>query len=476
MGPFIEKSDKPPESAGEGTLKVWSISELTRRIRSTIERVVGYVWVEGEISNLLYHPSGHIYFTLKDAQSQLSAVMFRGEAVRLGFRLKDGQQVQGAGRITVYERRGNYQIILDTMKPAGMGDLQAAFMALKRKLDDEGLFDPARKRSLPIFPRTVGVVTSPSGAAIRDFCRVLHRRFPGVRIVISPCAVQGQGAGQEIAAAVDLLNLVGAGGLDLEVDVIAIIRGGGSMEDLWAFNEEVVARAVARSKIPTISGVGHEVDFTICDFVADIRAPTPSAAAEMLIRPKAEFASEVNALVRALHRGARLAFGGWRHRLAEAREKLHLREPRQFLREWRMRLDDAMSDIRRNAHQTLRHSRERWLEASRGLSRQHPLRVVTAKRARLQQVNERWIRHQSDYFHRLRGRLDRASGRLEILNPLATLSRGYSITMEAKSGKVVRSIAMAKNGERWITRFADGRVESRVTTIHSERPETNDKP
>lgn len=442
--------------------KVYSVSELTRRIRTVLEKTVGAVWVEGEISNLIYHPSGHVYFTLKDAQSQLSAVLFRGDAGRLRFRLKDGMQIQGYGRITVYERRGNYQIILETVQPAGLGNLQAAFEALKKKLADEGLFDPQRKRPLPLMPRAVGVVTSPSGAAIRDFCHVLRRRFPGLRIILMPSRVQGDGAAREIATAIDCLNLLDAGGLNLQIEVIAIIRGGGSIEDLWAFNEEVVARAVARSKIPTISGVGHEIDFTICDFVADVRAPTPSAAAEMIIRPRTEFIAELLGLARALQRGSRLAVGDCRQRLGEAREALRMREPRQFIREWRQRLDDLTTRLRGETHRHVNRHRSHWQSAVHRFASTSPLELVGRRRAILTDQQNRLRRRQTALLDHLRHRLDLGRQRLTLLNPMATLSRGYSITLDAASGRALRSAGAVRPGQRLVTKLPDGEIPSTV--------------
>jgi len=442
--------------------KVYSISELTRRIRATLERAVGAVWIEGEISNLSYHQSGHVYLTLKDDQSQISAVMFRNEASHLKFRLKDGMSVQGFGRITVYERRGNYQIILETLQPAGVGNLQAAFEALKKKLQTEGLFDAERKRPLPIFPQTVGVVTSPTGAAVKDFCKVLHRRFPGVRIIIAPTAVQGNGAAQEIAAAIDLLNVTEASGVDVHIDVIAIIRGGGSIEDLWAFNEEVVARAVARSKIPTISGIGHEVDFTICDFVADLRAPTPSAAAELLIQPRSEFLLNVLDLARSIQRTSRLALQDLRHRLSEAREGLRLHEPRTFVRERRQRLDEASTTLRRETHRLLNGLRRRWHDTTQDFSCISPMLIIQKKKAEFLEVRNRFQQNQTETLTSLKNELRSIHQRLELLNPKATLQRGYSITLDPKSKKVIRSIKDVSKNQSILTQLADGEIQSVV--------------
>lgn len=443
--------------------KVYSISELTRRIRSTLERVVGFVWIEGEISNLNYHPSGHVYLTLKDADSQITGVMFRMDASRLKFKLRDGMAVQGYGQITVYERRGNYQIIFKTIQQSGIGNLQAAFEALKKKLDAEGLFDPEKKRSLPSFPQTVGVVTSPSGAAVRDFCRVLHRRFPGVRIIIAPTPVQGVGAAKEIAGAIDLLNIAEASGLEAKIDVIAIIRGGGSIEDLWSFNEEVVARAVARSKIPTISGVGHEVDFTICDFVADVRAPTPSAAAEILIRPRADYISDIQQLSRSLNRCGRLAIQDYRHRLSELRESLRLHEPRSYIRERRQRLDEASVFLRREVHQQLARLRNRWHEAAQGLSCISPMLIIERKKTRFLEVRNRFQQHQTEKLTGLKNELKSIHQRLELLNPKSTLKRGYSITIDPATKKVVRSTKDVARNQKIVTQLADGEIESKVS-------------
>lgn len=440
--------------------KIFSISEITRRIRTTLEKTVGFVWVEGEISNLTYHPSGHIYLTLKDPQSQLSGVIFRGEAARLRFRLKDGMKVHGHGRITVYEKSGRYQIVLETVQLAGMGNLQAAFEMLKKKLAAEGLFDTARKRPIPEFPQTIGLITSPSGAAVQDFCRILHRRFPGLRIVISPTRVQGEGAAQEIVSAIDLLNIASASGLDLQIDVIAIIRGGGSLEDLWAFNEEIVARAIARSKIPTISGVGHEVDFTICDLVADMRAATPSAAAEIIIHPKSKFISEILDHQRGLQQSALLALAQWRNQWVELREALRLKEPRNFIREWRQRLDEADTLHRNITHRALSQFQLRLREVSQRFTSCNPMLAIEKKRADVIHSQNRLQQKQNEFMSLLRHRLDIGKQRLTLLSPSATLARGYSITINQKNGRIIRSIKSARRGQAIVTKLADGDIQS----------------
>jgi len=277
---------------------VLTVSELTARLREALEERFPAVWVEGEISNYRLYGSGHAYFTLKDADAQLRAVLFRNRMRRIRFEPTDGLHVMAFGSIEVYPQRGEYQLVVELLEPKGLGALQLAFEQLKARLQAEGLFDPARKRELPRFPRKIGIVTSPSGAAIRDMLRVIGRRFGELHIVIAPCRVQGEGAAAEIAQGLRELNGLG------DVDVIIVGRGGGSLEDLWAFNEEVVARAIAASKVPVVSAVGHEVDFTIADFVADLRAPTPSAAAELVVREKQ---AVVDALVQLRARLERVA-------------------------------------------------------------------------------------------------------------------------------------------------------------------------
>ena len=272
--------------------RVLTVTELTRLIKAALESEVGTVWVEGEVSNLRQPSSGHLYFTVKDANAQITAVLFRGDQQRLKFKPRDGLQVRVYGEISVYERSGNYQIIVRVLEEAGKGALQAKFEELKEKLQKEGLFDPARKKAIPLLPRHVGVVTSPTGAAIHDILNVISRRFPNLHLVLAPVKVQGEGAAREIAAAIEFLNRRGG------FDVLIVGRGGGSLEDLWCFNEEIVARAIAASRIPVISAVGHEIDFTISDFVADLRAATPSAAAELVVGRKDAFEGTLDELTR----------------------------------------------------------------------------------------------------------------------------------------------------------------------------------
>lgn len=401
----------PPDS-------VLTVSRLAALLREVIEDNFLDVRVEGEISNFSTPASGHSYFCLKDENCQIRAVLFRPQARLLRFRPENGMHVVAAGRLSLYPQRGEVQFIVDRLEPQGVGSLQVAFEQLKARLAAEGLFDPARKRPLPSFPRTVGVVTSASGAAIHDILNVLRRRHAGVRILLRPVRVQGEGAAAEIAAAITDLNRHG------EADVLIVGRGGGSLEDLWAFNEEAVARAIFASAIPVISAVGHEVDVTIADFVADLRAPTPSAAAEMVIRSRLELESHLDHLV--LRLGGRM-----RGRLGLLRERTEglarrLRSPAQTVAEWRRRREEL----------------ERRL--CRGM------------------------------FHIQRGaegRLALLSGRLDALSPLRTLSRGYAIAFEEKTGAAVRDASRLAPGDRVRLRFARGGALATVEEVLPEEGE-----
>ncbi|MEI6082904.1 MAG: exodeoxyribonuclease VII large subunit [Verrucomicrobiota bacterium] len=432
--------------------QVLSVSELTRRIKGLLEGQFSSLWVEGEISNFATAPSGHCYFTLKDANAQLSAVMFRGVAGKLNFNVADGQQVLARGEISVYERRGQYQIIVTQLQPKGLGALQLAFEQLKQKLAAEGLFDPARKKPLPVLPQRIGVVTSPTGAAIRDFLNILNRRYPNRHVIINPVRVQGDGAAQEIAAAIDQFNA-----LDL-VDVIVITRGGGSLEDLWAFNEEVVARAIARSRLPTISAVGHEIDFTIADFVADLRAPTPSAAAELVVRAKEEFIAELRQLQQRLDKDLR-----WR--VSEARRRLAdcvLRQPGELVRQYQQRVDDLDHRLEHATGNILGTQRHRLKTATGTLKLLTPQTFVRQLRHRVDAHEQRLTTELARHRQAIRHRLGSLTGKLELLSPKSTLARGYSITRTA-DGKIVKTVRTVKPGLPVRTLVTDGEFDSVVS-------------
>ena len=412
--------------------KVYGVTELTRLIKSVLEREVGEVWLEGEISNLRQPASGHLYFTLKDETAQISAVLFRGSQRGLRFQPRDGLLVRALGEISVYERSGNYQIIVRTLEEAGKGALQARFEALKEKLQKEGLFAAERKKPVPLLPQHIGIVTSPTGAAIRDILNVTARRFPNLHILLAPVRVQGGGAAAEIAAAIDLLNERGG------LDVLIVGRGGGSLEDLWCFNEEVVARAIARSRIPVISAVGHEIDFTISDFVADLRAPTPSAAAELVVNRKDEFEETLAQMTRRLGRALRESMLMARNELLTIARRYAAHEPSQLLARHRDRLMTMGYRIGRETECRLRDGQQRLDEAGLRMSHQVQIRVQVRREQTL--------------------RLDT---QLKALDPMAVLGRGYSITRDGE-GRVVRSVARVRKGQRLLTRVSDGSIASDV--------------
>ena len=427
--------------------QVLSVSELTRRIKSLLEGQFPVVWVDGEISNLAVAPSGHVYFTLKDATAQMSAVLFRGGAGKVPFKLADGLQVVALGEVSVYERRGQYQLIVSQLLPKGLGALQLAFEQLKQKLAAEGLFDPARKKPLPVLPARIGLVTSPTGAAIRDFLNILDRRYPDRHVIINPVRVQGAGAAAEIAAAIGEFNARNL------VDVLIVTRGGGSLEDLWAFNEEVVARAIARSRVPVISAIGHEIDFTIADFVADLRAPTPSAAAELVVKAKAEFQAELRQFQRRLDKD-------WRYRLSDARRRLAgcvLRHPAELVRQFQQQLDDLAHRLTQATAVTLAQRRARIATVKLVTPRD----FIQARRQRLATQSDRLVAGTHQRRQTARQQLTMLAGKLELLSPKATLARGYSITRLA-DGQVVKTIQTAAVGTIIRTLVVDGEFESVV--------------
>lgn len=418
--------------------QVLSVTALTRLIKQTLERAVGSVWVEGEISNVRRPASGHYYFTIKDANAQLSAVLFRGNQRNLAFQLKDGLLVRAKGDISVYARSGNYQIIVRRIEESGVGALQARFEELKKRLNAEGLFASDRKRSLPLWPQHVGVVTSPTGAAIRDILNVVTRRFPNIHLVLAPAMVQGPGAAEQVAAGIELLNRRGG------LDVVIVGRGGGSLEDLWCFNEEVVARAIAASTVPVIAAVGHEIDFTISDFVADLRAPTPSAAAELVVGCKDEFVERLERQRDILVTRLRESLVRTRHRLQAARDSYVFREPRNLVRQHMQRLDSAEMRMGHAMTGQLTQGRQRLANA------RAELRHAVGRRR-----------------ERIHARLERLHSQLRLLSPLAVLERGYSITLDAQGG-AIHDAANIKKGDRLTTQLSKGSVVSLVEQIKTK--------
>jgi exodeoxyribonuclease VII large subunit len=445
-----------PAEPREEPRKVLSVTELTWQIKRLLESQVGQLWVTGEVTNLRLQGSGHIYFTLKDAGAQLSCVLFRGEAQADRSLLQDGKKVTLQGDITVYEPRGQYQMRVTRIELQGVGALQAAFEKLKQKLNAEGLFAPERKRPLPRYPQRIGLVTSPTGAAIRDVLHVVERRNPALEIFLAPCRVQGDGAAQEIAAGIRLLNEFS------QLDLILVTRGGGSLEDLWAFNEEVVARAIFESALPVVSAVGHEIDFTISDFVADLRAATPSAAAELItegVFSSVQFLANVPARLRQL---AEQRLGEKRYRLTHLTQRLGRMHPRRRLNDWSQRLDDAQAQLGRCVKQGLRTRRVAWQTIAERLARVRPAALLKQRRELFQQLERR---HRDLVLNRLRERLQQLKEldvRLRLLGPEQVLARGYSITMDAASGQVIRAAESVRPGQRLKTRLKKGEVISRV--------------
>jgi exodeoxyribonuclease VII large subunit len=439
--------------------KILSVAELTRNIRSLLEARVGSVWVQGEVSNYRQLPSGHQYFTLKDNRAAISCVIFRSAMVSLRQPLVDGAQIQVYGSVTVFEARGQYQLNVEIVQPRGLGVLQAKFEALKHKLDAEGLFDPARKRALPKFPRRIGIITSPSGAAIRDMLNILHRRAPGLQILINPVRVQGTGAAAEIATAIHQLSNPST--IWPRPELIVITRGGGSIEDLWEFNEEIVARAIAASSLPVVSAVGHEIDFTIADFVADLRAPTPSAAAELIVPDAAELERRVRELANCLSRCLRNFLERERARLRAMSERTLGRELLGRFQEATQQLDWRRDSMLRQAHRSVADARARMAQATAELRRHDPSAEIAARRNRLTERGRRLPICVAAAIEGKRKQFERAQKILGVLGPQATLERGYSITTEA-SGNVVRSIVQAKRDDMLRTRVSDGEFQSQV--------------
>lgn len=441
--------------------KVFSVSELTSGIRQQLEQSFGSVFVSGEVSNYRLQASGHAYFVLKDARCQLGCVLFRGQGGGAGRGgLRDGAHVTLGGELTVYEPRGQYQLRVLSVELEGIGALQAAFERLKARLAAEGLFDSARKRPLPRFPRRVGLVTSPTGAAIRDVLHVVERRYAGIEFVFVPVRVQGAGAAEEIAAALGLLNEYAITGAPLEV--LLLTRGGGSLEDLWAFNEEIVARAIAASQVPVISAVGHEIDFTIADFVADLRAATPSAAAELLTQAYVDSRSVVAEASRRI---------GWlmRRQLNELIEvttgfqrRIGRFHPRRQLADRVQRLDEAVSGLERSLRRRMEEMRLRGERARQRLLASRPAAVLDRRQRELADWRRRLPAAARLGLGNSRHPMTRLIASLRLLSPENVLERGYSITFQADSGRVVRAPAEVAPGDRLRTRLKGGEVESVV--------------
>ncbi|MHB8756104.1 MAG: exodeoxyribonuclease VII large subunit [Candidatus Acidiferrales bacterium] len=479
---------------------VWRVSELNLRIRDLLENEFPDLWVAGEVSNFRAAQSGHLYFTLKDEKSQIRCVCFRDQVRGLKFRPEDGLHVTVRGSVSVYEPRGEYQIYVSHIEPVGLGALQLAFDQLKKKLEAEGLFDPERKKPLPALPRRIGIVTSAQGAAIRDILRVLRRRFPNLHVILYPVKVQGDGAPEEIVRAIRHFNRA------VLVDVMIVARGGGSLEDLWAFNEEIVVRAIAASEIPIITGIGHETDTTIADFAADVRAPTPSAAAEIVVRTRAEFEKHIADCARQLEHHMRYLFLAKRHRFRDLALHRAFRRPEDLVRRSRQRLDEMNTALAAGLRGRLEIARQRVkisgarvrsfdLRARVGMLRARVERRSGELRAALERAVERKRRryavvqvriasldlrarvgrlrqrlerdasefsaHARRYLVATRRKFEAATVRLEERSPFQLLERGYAIAYDAE-GRVLRSAEQVSAGEEIAVRLARGEIAATV--------------
>ena len=438
---------------------VLTVTALTRQVRSLLEDRIGNVQVEGEVSNLRKQNSGHVYFTLKDAGAQITCALFAGQTSQLkGMDFRDGAHVRLSGQLTVYETRGVYQIIVRRVEPVGVGALQARFEELKKRLHGEGLFAQERKRALPRFPRRIGVITSPTGAAIRDFLHVLHRRQRGIEVLIYPARVQGRGAAAELAEGIRFFSDE-APALGASVDLLVLTRGGGSLEDLWEFNEEALARAIAASPIPIVSAVGHEIDFTICDLVADLRAPTPSAAAEIISTDSTEILDRLAQLKSRLSTPVTTRLQSLRAFLESLPRTALFLEPRRVLRDHLLTLDHMSEALTTCTESTLRDLRLELSNHIHSLEKRNPDRILTQFRHSLETSSSKIQRAAKTRLEQHAANLQRLHGLLNALSPAASLERGYTITL-APDGTILRSAKDAANQQTLTTRFQDGEVAS----------------
>src|SRR3984957_8432214 len=438
--------------------RVWPVRALVAQARELVEHQFADIWVEGEISNYRPAPSGHVYFTLKDAEAQLPIVLFRRQALLLRFRPEDGLHVLVRGSVSVYEQRGQLQFVAETMEPVGAGSLQLAFEQLKERLSAEGLFDSERKKPLPMFPRTVGIITSPTGAVIRDFLNIVSRRHSGLNVLLSPVSVQGESAPAEIEAALVELN---ASNL---VDLIVIARGGGSLEDLAAFNNEQVARAIAASRLPVVSAVGHETDFTIAAFAADLRAPTPSAAAELITEAQHQIGDRLATQSHRLERAVRFQLLQAHQRLAHLPISRIESRVTTVLHRLEQRLDDGVERLDAAVQQQLRVRHNLIAALVTGVVRYDPRQRLALAREHLADLRARLNRCLERLVESSSARLGSFDARLQSLSPLAVLDRGYALVLSPQ-GTLIRSAMQIASGDQLTTRLADGSFLSRVETV-----------
>jgi exodeoxyribonuclease VII large subunit len=440
--------------------RIWTVRDLIGAVRTQLEREYTDTWVEGEISNFRPAESGHLYFTLKDESAQIRVVIFRSQARLLRFRPENGMQVVARGRVTVYEDRGELQILAEYLEPKGAGALLVAFEQLKAKLQAEGLFEASRKKPIPPMPRRIGIITSPQGAALRDILNILHRRHHAANLLIFPAQVQGEGAPLEVSAGIRHFNKTH------DVDVIIVARGGGSAEDLAAFNHEGLARTVAGSQIPIISAVGHETDFTIIDFVADLRAPTPSAAAELVIRSRQEIEDQAEGLHRRLERAMRYRLLMGRQALTQLAQHGAFARMMDAINSRQQKIDESVFRLERAERQILEQQRRRW-EAAAAVVRHYDVRrMLSGVRQRLEARVETMAAVVRQLLLQRHGRLDRLAAELEALSPLAILDRGYALVFDA-SGKLLKDARRVQRGDAISARLARGSIDAQVTNRKS---------
>ena len=443
--------------------KIYTVSELNGQIKSLLEEQFPFVWIVGEVSNFRIPLSGHFYFTLKDEASQISAVMFRGQQRQLKFQPEDGMRITGMGRLSVYEPRGTYQIILEYLEPSGIGALQIAFEKLKARLADEGLFDDKHKKAVPFLPHKIALITSPSGAAVHDMLNIIDRRFPNVNIQVFGVKVQGEGAETEIAGAIEQLNQ------KTDIDVAILARGGGSLEDLQAFNSESVARAIYASEIPIISGIGHETDYTIADFVSDLRAPTPSAAAELAVPVKIELLQRINDLSADLRYRMTHLIQRFRTSLADMSQRLI--DPQKQIEDWRLRIDDVASRMVRNVKMRLDRKKERFFWLKDRLLINSPSNQSRNLNIMVEQNAYKLLKLINIIIDKKSADLRKLSVQLQTLSPISILKRGYSITRTIPDLNVVMDPKMVAIGQDLEVMVAKGTLTCRVKGKSENGPE-----
>ncbi len=433
---------------------IYTVSELNQKIKAVLEQKFPFVWITGEISNFRMPSSGHFYLTLKDKTSQIQTVMFRGQNQHLKFVLEDGMSVTGLGRISVFEPRGSYQVILEYLEPKGVGALQVAFEQLKKKLDGEGLFDDQYKKALPFLPEKIGLITSPTGSVVHDILHVVRRRFPGIPLDIVPVRVQGDGAVADIVAAIELLNRLRS------VDVVILARGGGSLEDLQAFNSEAVARALFASEIPVISAVGHETDYTISDLTADLRAPTPSAAAELVVPLKGDLYRKINELRYLIILNLQRYIKNYHSQVGSLRERLV--DPKKKLIDHRLKLDEDTGRLIRAMMNQIQLRRERLAWRHDKLSYNNPSFYIIKLNEKLDRTNALLLQSIRSCISECQARLREANAKLESLNPTAILARGFSITRTLPETTIVRDSAAVSLGQALEIVLAKGSLTCEV--------------